>query len=460
MQGIRILIVDDSLFFREVVSRGIMASLPAGSTIEKAGNPFEARDKILSFDPDVMVLDVEMPRMNGIEFLRRLMAQYDLPTIVLSSRPAYRDVALEAGAYGFMPKPATTEGISFMKELAANIMLVYEKHKTLVRNAQSSSTQPKEEPARFSAHTYSVNSGANSSNLSKTSQPAENLSPLQRMLQSAKKSGFLNTKGQPLGGTNTVSNSTSSYSAGANRPMRRHSPIVGKNNMDAVVSSMKTLAENAKVHDTGRKKTSAVVPAVAPKPRRPVTLIAMGASTGGTEALAAVLKDLKPPLPPIVIVQHIPPMFSRLFAERLENECQIHVKEAENGDKLEDGWAYVAPGDKQMAVKRMGNMMSLECYAGEKVNGHMPSVDVLFNSVAERIGDAALGVILTGMGEDGARGMLKMRQAGSITIGQDEESCVVYGMPKAAFEMGAVSQQLPLSAVAGMVTSIAGYQGR
>ena len=120
----------------------------------------------------------------------------------------------------------------------------------------------------------------------------------------------------------------------------------------------------------------------------------------------------------------------------------------------------MAAGDKHMAVKRMGNMMSLECFAGDKVNGHMPSVDVLFNSVAERIGDSALGVILTGMGDDGARGLLKMRQGGCITLGQDEASCVVYGMPKAAFDMGAVSQQLPLNAVAGMITSIADYKGR
>lgn len=414
LQGIRILVVDDSLFFREIVSRGINAYLPEGSVIEKASNPFEARDKILAFDPDVMILDVEMPRMNGIEFLRRLITQYDLPTIVLSSRPAYRSIALEAGAYAFMAKPAAADGVGFMKELAANIKQVNEKHRRLLE---------------------------------------ENLSPLQKMLRSAKKSGYpgLNS-GQPSA---TPKNNTVRPQAAA----KKNSSEAG---VGVVVQSMRKVADTAKKLEelSGRKKVSAAVPDVAPVPRSTVALIAMGASTGGTEALATVLRELRPPLPPIVIVQHIPPMFSKLFADRLENECAIHVKEAENGDQLMNNWAYVAPGDKQMTVKRAGNNMTLECFAGQKVNGHMPSVDVLFDSVAKNIGDVALGVILTGMGEDGARGLLKMRQAGSVTLGQDEASCVVYGMPKAAFDMGAVTQQLPLKAIAKMMTTIACYQKR
>lgn len=405
MQGIRILVVDDSRFFRETLARGVMANLPSGSSIEKASNPFEARDKILTFDPDVMLLDVEMPRMNGIEFLRRLLSQYDLPTIVMSSRPDYRASALDAGAYDFLSKPVSTEIESFLKDLAIKIKGVYEKHQMIITKHNSSKAVVEE------------------SN--------KELSPLQSMLRSAKKDGF-NVKSKPVSSLNDV------------------------------VTNMKQLSENARLAEaaSGRKKVSAKVPSVAPKPKKPVELIAIGASTGGTEALAEVLRALRPPLPPIVIVQHIPPMFSRLFAERLNTECRVSVKEAENGDKLERNCVYVAAGDKHMSVRRMGSIMNVDCFVGEKVNGHMPSVDVLFNSVAEKVGAAALGVILTGMGEDGARGMLKMRQAGSITLGQDEASCVVYGMPKAAFEMGAVTQQLPLNAVAGMITSIAGYQGR
>lgn len=404
MSGIKVLVVDDSMFFREVLSRGLMANLPAGSTIAKASNPFEARDQILSFDPDVMVLDVEMPKMNGIEFLRRLIVQYALPTIVLSSRPAYRGVAMEAGAYGFMPKPSTTDSVGFMKELAVNIKLAFDENARLIAQSKSGEGNP---------------------------APAEKdddmpLSPLQRMLKSAKSSGA--------------------------------SPVSGISaEMNTVVSSMKQLSDAAK---GGAAYTRPVrVPANAPKPQKPVRLIAIGASTGGTEALSSVLRALPGDLPPIVIVQHIPPMFSRLFAERLNMECVLNVKEAQNGDRLERGWVYIAPGDQQMTVKKMGDLMSLECFYGDKVNGHCPSVDVLFSSVASRIGNSAMGVILTGMGDDGARGMLKMRQAGSVTLGQDEASSVVYGMPRAAFEMGAVSQQLPLSAMAAMITVVANYQG-
>lgn len=440
LQGLRILVVDDSLFFREVVSRGINAYLPEGSIIEKASNPFEARDKILSFDPDVMVLDVEMPRMNGIEFLRRLVTQYDLPTIVLSSRPAYRSISMEAGAYGFMPKPATTDGISFMKELAANIKLAHEKHLLLINEAQKE--ERREQPIA----------------VAKPVVEEENLSPLQKMLRSAKQSGYpgLNNRtGVPA--NQSVKGNDAQHPTRYNAKIRQTREDVG-----AMVSSMRKVAETSKKLEelSGRKKVSAVVPDTAPVPRKPVTLIAMGASTGGTEALSKVLRELQPPLPPIVIVQHIPPMFSKLFAERLENECAIHVKEAANGDQLMPGWAYVAPGDKQMTVKYVGKTMIVECFAGKKVNGHMPSVDVLFDSVAQNIGDVAMGVILTGMGEDGARGLLKMRQKGSVTLGQDEASSVVYGMPKAAYDMGAVTQQLPLKAIAGMMTAVARYQGR
>ena len=210
------------------------------------------------------------------------------------------------------------------------------------------------------------------------------------------------------------------------------------------------------------RPTSKQIPVVEVKGKTSakIDLIAIGASTGGTEALAKVLKELVPPLPPIVIVQHIPPMFSKLFADRLHNECHISVKEAQNGDKLEPNWAYVAPGDKQMKVKNFGGNMQLDVNHGPKVNGHCPSVDVLFDSVADQIGNNALGVILTGMGADGANGLLKMRQQGAATIGQDEASCVVYGMPRAAYEKGAVERQLPLSGIASMITTVAHGQGR
>ena len=331
MRGLRVLLVDDSLLFRELLGKAVSAYLPSGSQIEKAANPFEARDKILAFEPDVMLLDIEMPRMNGIDFLRRLLAQYSQTVIMLSSCAQYREMALEAGAVDFIVKPD------------GNILL-------------------------------------------------------------ADKSFFVDLAAR--------------ICAAAGQPLQR------------------------------------MAPAVQGSPHK--SIIAMGASTGGTEALATVLKALHPPLPGIVIVQHIPPMFSRLFAERLESECSLTVKEAANGDMVEANHVYIAPGNQQMRVKGNKPLMRLECFQGERVNGHCPSVDVLFDSVAAAAGANALGVIMTGMGADGARGLLKMRQAGADTIGQDERSCVVYGMPRVAWELGAVGCQLPLQAIAGAVVSMAG----
>lgn len=176
-------------------------------------------------------------------------------------------------------------------------------------------------------------------------------------------------------------------------------------------------------------------------------IIAIGASTGGTEAIYDVLKNLPSNIPGIVIVQHIPPVFSRMFAERLDKQTMLHAREARTGDKIEHGNVLVAPGGKHMRIKRTGNCYKVECFEGEKVNGQCPSIDVLFNSVADEAGRNAVGIILTGMGSDGAKGLLAMREKGAVTIGQDEKSCVVYGMPCVAFKMGAVEIQTPLNEI-------------
>ena len=389
MEAIKILIVDDSLLFREVVARGLKSRLPVGTQVEKAGDPFAARDKILSFDPDVMVLDVEMPNMNGIEFLRRLIVQYNLPTVVSSSRPVYKSLAMEAGAFSFLEKPSTTLGSgSYLDGLAAEVKLAKEYGDLSADQVR----QRKIESQMDMAQVEELVRQADACNKPKVDYA---------ILGYGEEHPHV-------------------------RPTSKQIPVVEV-----------------------KGKTSAKI-----------DLIAIGASTGGTEALAKVLKELVPPLPPIVIVQHIPPMFSKLFADRLHNECHISVKEAQNGDKLEPNWAYVAPGDKQMKVKNFGGNMQLDVNHGPKVNGHCPSVDVLFDSVADQIGNNALGVILTGMGADGANGLLKMRQQGAATIGQDEASCVVYGMPRAAYEKGAVERQLSLSGIASMITTVAHGQGR
>ena len=389
MEAIKILIVDDSLLFREVVARGLKSRLPVGTQIEKAGDPFAARDKILSFDPDVMVLDVEMPNMNGIEFLRRLIVQYNLPTVVSSSRPVYKSLAMEAGAFSFLEKPSTTLGSgSYLDGLAAEVKLAKEYGDLSADQVRQREIESKMDMAKV-------------------------------------------------------------------EELVRQADACSKPKVDYAI--LGDGEENPHVRPTPKQ-----IPVVKVKGKNSakIDLIAIGASTGGTEALSKVLKELVPPLPPIVIVQHIPPMFSKLFADRLHNECHISVKEAQNGDKLEPNWAYVAPGDKQMKVKNFGGNMQLDVNHGPKVNGHCPSVDVLFDSVADQVGNSALGVILTGMGADGANGLLKMRQQGAATIGQDEASCVVYGMPRAAYEKGAVERQLPLSGIASMITTVAHGQGR
>ena len=186
-----------------------------------------------------------------------------------------------------------------------------------------------------------------------------------------------------------------------------------------------------------------------------IDLIAIGASTGGTEALSAIITKLEPPLPGIVIVQHIPPMFSKLFSERLNTESRLTVKEAVSGDVVLPNHVYIAPGAKHMTISRMGTRYMLECKPGPPVHSVCPSVDVLFDSVADVAGNHAMGIILTGIGKDGAAGLLKMRQLGSPTIGQDAASSTVYGMPKAAFEIGAVQQQLPLLNIPAAICKLA-----
>ena len=199
-------------------------------------------------------------------------------------------------------------------------------------------------------------------------------------------------------------------------------------------------------------KTSLFPVAMPPASTKEKQLIAIGASTGGTEAIAAILKNLAPPLPPIVIVQHIPPIFSNHFAHRLNAISKLTVKEAEDGEAIKDSTAYIAPGGQHMKLERRSGRLFVTCTKGNPVNWVRPSADVLFFTVAELVGDAALGVILTGMGADGAKGLFAMRRAGAMTFGQDEASCVVYGMPHAAFELGAVERQLPLAMMAGAIT--------
>ena len=329
-QRIKLLIVDDSLVFRESLSREI-AKDPDIEVVGTATDPYMARDLIIKLKPDVLTLDVEMPKMNGIEFLKKLMPQYPLPVIVVSSVSQNVLDALDAGAVEFVTKPNVTRPggmASFVNELIIKIKIA---------------------------------------------------------------------------STAKVGNRKSDYT-----PSR---PVTSQG------------------IDTMSK------------------IIAIGASTGGTDAIHTVISGLPRDMPPIVIVQHMPPVFTKLYAERLNNTCELEVKEAEDGDALRPGRVLIAPGNYQMRVAKRGSGYIVKCTQEEKVSGHCPSVDVLFDSVADVAGKQSVGVILTGMGRDGANGLLKMKKIGAYTIGQDEKSSVVYGMPMVAFNIGAVDKQLPLDRI-------------
>jgi two-component system chemotaxis response regulator CheB len=330
---IKVLVVDDSIVYREVLSRGISSDIDI-EVVATATDPFDARDKILAFQPDVMTCDVEMPKMNGIEFIRRLLPQYPLPIIVVSSESGAVFDAMNAGAVDFVAKPDVKSAFSvenFLREMIAKIKIA-----------------------------------ANAKVLhGKVEQKAE-------------------------------------------------------------------YYEKDRTIDTRK-------------------IIAIGASTGGTEAIFHIIRSLPVQIPGIVIVQHIPPNFSRMFAERLNSSTEFEVKEAKTGDIIEKGKILVAPGDQHMRIKKFADKYRVECFEGDKVNGHCPSVDVLFESVAKEAGNKAIGVILTGMGYDGAKGLLNMRKNGARTIGQDEKSCVVYGMPKVAYNIGAVEKQTSLGNIAHLI---------
>jgi len=332
--AIRVLIVDDSATARAVL-REILESDPSIEVVATASDAYIARDKIVELKPDVVCLDVEMPRMDGITFLKRLMHYMPMPVVMVSSltqNGAKTTLeALDSGAVDFVGKPHSHiyDGIETMREELLNKI----KMASRVRVRQRS---------------------------------------LERIQQA-----------------NTTS-----------------------------------LAETTN------------------------KILAIGASTGGTEALKDVLMGLPRNAPGTIIVQHMPSNFTGPFAERLNSLCAMEVREARNGDSITPGVALIAPGDYHMVVRRSGARYYVEIGSGEKISGHRPSVDVLFNSVAKIAGSNAIGVILTGMGSDGARVLLAMRNAGARTLGQDEASCVVYGMPKVAYELGGVEKQLPLAKVA------------
>jgi two-component system chemotaxis response regulator CheB len=333
---VRVLIVDDSALMRKLLSE----LLSADAEIEVVGtapDPLVARERIKALNPDVVTLDVEMPHMDGVSFLRKIMMLRPTPVVMISTlTQAGAEITLEAleiGAVDFVAKPATAV--------------------------------------------------------------AQNLPALAAELQSKVKTA-----------------------AGAR--LRRFDP------------APKSVVKSA-LHAAGGSGDK---------------VIFIGASTGGVEALKTLLLGLPADCPPILITQHMPPRFTGAFARRLDGECAMKVTEAEHGDPVEPGHVYIAPGSHHLEIKRQGARLSCALHDGLPVSGHRPSVDVLFHSAADVVGRRGVGVILTGMGKDGAEGLLAFRDAGAVTLGQDQGTSLIYGMPRAAFERGAVMRQVPLPQMA------------
>ncbi len=343
MSDIRVLIVDDSPTVQRVFEKGLSRAKGI-EVVGVAPDPYVARDMIVKNPPDVITLDIEMPRMDGLTFLRKLMKHFPLPVVVVSTLTTEGGAkaleALECGAVEVVEKNMGADRVNdLMLEVA---------HK--VRAAAAAKVGRKAIGAQRAA---AQSAGA-----------------------------------QPLKTSNRVSDDQ---------------------------------------------------------------ILAIGASTGGTEALARIFERLPADTPGTLVVQHMPPGFTAQMAERLNNNSAMTVREAQGGEFLEPGLALVAPGDFHLVLRRVGNRYKVELRSGPRVSRHKPSVDVLFSTVAEAAGDKAIGVILTGMGRDGAAGMKKMHDAGAHNIAQDEESCVVYGMPREAFEIGATDEVVPLNRIVDQV---------
>jgi len=411
---IRVLCVDDSALIRELMAEIINAQ-PDMQVVATAPDPLVARDLIKRHEPDVLTLDVEMPRMDGLDFLERLMRLRPMPVVMVSSLTERGGEitlrALELGAVDFVSKPRL--GIrGGMLEYAETIAdKIRAAARARVRPAGRAVTSP-------SAGSAQAGSALSTSTLSN--------------------SALSNPDQSSLSQSKPYQSSLADRSVAA------------------------SVSQGAISHGAVSQET--VPPVTAAASRRPLLssekLIAVGASTGGTEAIRAVLQSLPADAPAILVTQHMPPGFTRSFAERLNGLCRIAVKEAAHGERILPGHAYIAPGDAHLTLSRSGANYVVTLDQRPPVNRHRPSVDVLFDSVARVAGRNAVGVILTGMGRDGARGLLQMREAGAHTIAQDEQSCVVYGMPREAVELGAAQSVLPLSRISGQLLHLVQLAGR
>ncbi|HEV6968789.1 chemotaxis response regulator protein-glutamate methylesterase [Roseateles sp.] len=355
MKPVRVMIVDDSATVRQVMA-GMLAQAPGIEVAAVASDPLFALEKMQRDWPDVLVLDVEMPRMDGITFLKKIMAMRPTPVVICSTLTqagtATAMEALAAGAVGIVTKPSL--GLR----------------------------------------------------------------------------QFLLDSGEDIIGA---------IRAAALARVRR--PPAALSSPPPQAEALHEAAAGAMLETTEK-------------------VVALGASTGGTQALEVVLKALPQVCPGIVVVQHMPEKFTAAFADRLNSVCAVEVREARQGDRVLPGRVLIAPGGRHMQLSRSGAQYQVSVSDGPPVNRHRPSVDVLLRSVARCAGSNALGVLMTGMGDDGARGLLAMREAGALTLAQDEASCVVYGMPKEAVKLGAADRSIPLAAIAAEIVRYGARRGR
>ncbi len=426
MEKIKLLLVDDSILFREVLSKYILRD---GSieVVDKVADPYAARDAILRTEPDVMVLDFEIPRMDGVSFLRKLLPQYYIPTIAISSRAESKDDFISAGAVDFLAKPVTKAGNDIEKYAEDLCELIRKAYKITHPNALIDARgRPLVSGSPMAGGGLTGTAGA------ERPEP----SPIRPSPVTPVKSGnspHIANAGN-VGNVGSVVKNAAEFTANAQKTIARHTQQIAQS---TGVSSLPEAPKNSYVAIVQNR----------PKLRRSDIIIALGASTGGTEALERVVRRFPEDTPPVVIVQHMPAGFTKLYAERLNRSCAMEVKEAEDGDRLRRGLIIIGAGDFHLRLQKDARGFYVSSKSGERVSGHCPSVDVLFNSVASAAGPNAIGAILTGMGRDGADGLLAMRQAGAFTIGQDKDSCVVYGMPMEAYKIGAVEVQAPLDKI-------------
>jgi two-component system chemotaxis response regulator CheB len=384
-----VLVVDDSAVVRKLVTEALAAD-PEIEVVGTAIDPYLARDKIVQLKPDVLTLDIEMPRMDGITFLKIIMAERPLPVIIMSSLTKTGSQqameALRLGAVDVLGKPGGSYSFGDLgPQLIAKI------------KAAASAKMRKPVPTRSPFQNGAVT-------------PASVLRP---------RSSFSSTP--PVSPVSSLPKYAS------------RSPIAGAPSRPPFRAPL--------------------TPTIPYDPAR--RLILLGASTGGTEALREILQQLPSDLPPIAIVQHIPAHFSRAFADRLNSICELDVREAMDGDLLVPGLALIAPGNYHMMLQWSGQTYRVRVAEGPMVWHQRPAVDVMFKSAVDLAGQNAIGGILTGMGKDGAEGLLRLRERGAVTFAQDEESCVVYGMPKVAWEIGGAQRQLPLDQVADYIVHAA-----